>query len=342
VGGGIAGLTTAALLAENLIPVVIVEQSEHLGGYAAQWPCMATTRCRQCFACAVYDVLARVNGNPRIHVKTGCQLQSAARSSNRVKSLTIRHNSGDTEDIQEPAAIVVAAGFSPYDPSAKVFWGYGQLPGVVTLAEVDSYLRADKLDEFARDLGEEARIAFFQCVGSRDASIGANYCSQYCCKAALRLSLRLKHERPGWDLTIFYIDLQHSAKNGGALLADARNQGVHIIQGVPGEVFASDDARLAVRRDADGRNLVEYFDRVILSVGQRPAPALTQLAEILGIEQDAFGYLAYLDSMNTSRSSLPGIYIAGCACGPMGIEETIHHSGQTAAAILTDFRQTAA
>ncbi len=206
-----------------------------------------------------------------------------------------------------------------------------------TLAEVDALLRGDQLSQFA-GTGTGLKIVFFQCVGSRDASSGANYCSQYCCKAALRMALKLTHECPGIEITIFYIDLQLAGKYAGDLLKQAEQANVSLCQGVPGEIVQGSDRGLEVIVEAQGKNVRERFDRVILSIGQRPEGVMVAQAAHMGLEVNEFGFLKPLSPLDASRTATPGIYVAGASSGPKDIEQTLAHAGQTAAAILADLQ----
>ncbi len=181
-------------------------------------------------------------------------------------------------------------------------------------------------------------MAFFQCVGSRDAVSGANYCSIYCCTAALRMALKLVHECPGVQPTIYYIDLQVANKYSGELLKQIKEKNVQLRQGVPGEIVTSTENSLEVIVEHDGKNVRECFDRIVLSIGQRPRSETSSLAQTLGLVINDFGFLEPKSLLDSGRTATPGIYLAGTCSGPMDIEQTIEHAGQTAQAILADLR----
>ncbi len=336
VGGGIAGLTVAKLLAGNGIDCTIFESSNALGGRVRDWACMATDKCMRCFCCSVAELVNYARTSEKVHVRTGWELGSVFPSAKGVRQVSFKRIGTSEEKIEEPAALVIATGFTPYDPVEKILWGYGRMDGVFTLAEVDSLLREDKLSLFAGD-SDGLRVAFFQCVGSRDGSSGGNFCSQYCCKAAMRMALKLLHERPGIAVTLFYIDLQIAGKYAGTLLKEAEDKGVRLLQGVPGEIMDSAHG-LDVTIESQGRNQKESFDRVILSIGQRPN--ITQsLTEQLGISAGEFGFVRSTGSLDSSRTSVPGVYLAGTCSGPKDIEHTLEHAGQTAEVIMEDLQR---
>ncbi len=337
VGGGIAGLTVAKTLVDSGIPCAIVERDLNLGGHARQWACMATDRCQRCFCCLVEDLVRDINASQKANVMTGWDVSSVLASEGNGKQVSLKEIGTGKEIISDAQAVVFASGFVPYDPAEKLLWGHGRLEGVYTLAEVDALLRGDQLSQF---IGAETglRVAFFQCVGSRDASSGANYCSQYCCKAALRMALKLIHECPGIEITIFYIDLQLAGKYAGDLMKQAGQANVRLCQGVPGEIVQGSERALEVIVEQQGKNVKERFDRVILSIGQRPASVMSSQAAQLGLAVNEFGFLKPLSTLDNSRTANPGIYVAGASSGPKDIEQTLEHAGQTAAAILEDLQ----
>jgi heterodisulfide reductase subunit A len=336
IGGGIAGLTVARLLAENGLESIIIEKSPSLGGNVRNWACMATNECLRCGVCGVEDILEQVRASDRVTLLEGHELVEAVHSGDGPKRLTVRKTENGNATVLDAAAVVVATGFEPYDPSEKVFWGYGRLPAVMTLAELDEIVRRDETLEPSSGADEPLKIAFFQCVGSRDRSIGAAYCSQYCCKGALRMALKLKHERPEREITVFYIDLQVAGKFAGRLLSEADKKGIRLLQGVPGEITQSSPGALEIVREADGRNVKESFHKIVLSVGQRPSVGTRTVASVLGADLDDFGYIRPKDLLDSGRTTLPGVYLAGTCAGPKDIEQTILHSAQAAAAVTAD------
>lgn len=336
VGGGVAGLTVARLLAGNGIKSVIVERESSLGGHVGQWACMATDECLRCHCCSVEEMVNYALTSDMIEVRTGWELVSVSPSEGIAKQALLKETGTTTEEIAQAGALVLTTGFKPYNPGEKVLLGHGRLDQVFTLAEVDSLLRTDKLSLFTGDKNG-LRVAFFQCVGSRDASSGANYCSQYCCQAALRMALKLIHEKPDITVTLFYIDLQLAGKYGGTLLKAAQAKGIRLLQGVPGEIRDSEDC-LEVIIESQGRNLHETFDRIILSIGQRPN-SLEPFAQQLGLSSDEFGFVRSNNTPDSSRTSVSGVYVAGTCCGPKNIENTLSHAGQTAEAIMADLRR---
>lgn len=338
VGGGIAGLSVAKALSGNGLSSILVEKENRLGGHVREWACMAADECLRCHCCAVEDLVDAVESSPTVTVLTGHELSGVARTNGHVEKVELQEVGNGAGQSLDASALVLATGFAPYDPTEKVFWGYGTHDGVITLSDLDTFVRQDDLAGFAADRDRPLRLAFFQCVGSRDSSIGANYCSQYCCKGALRMALRLLKEYPDWEITIFYIDLQIAGSYAGSLLSQAEERNIRLIQGVPGEVVVGADRTLEVVREQDGLNIRETYDRIVLSVGQRPSPDNPGIAAVTGLETDAFGFLGNGGVLDTGRTPVKGLYVAGTAGGPKDIEQTIEQAGQAAAAVVADLK----
>jgi heterodisulfide reductase subunit A2 len=334
-GGGIAGLAVAKVLSDSGVASVVAERSQHLGGNVRNWACMATDRCMRCFCCLVEDFVEDIRVSDKVAVRTGWELSSVSFDNAEARQVCLREVSTGTEVTVEASALVLATGFEPYNPSEKVLWGHGRIEGVYTLAEVDALLRQDRLSQFTRGRSG-LRVAFFQCVGSRDVASGANYCSQYCCKAALRMALKLTHECEDLCVTVFYIDLQVAGKYAGDLLRELELQSVRLCQGVPGEIVEGDRGLLEMVVEQQGRNTKEYFDRVILSIGQRFPGSVAELSFQAGLARNDFGFLQVQSLLDDSRTAIPGMYVAGTCSGPKDIERTLEHAGTTAAAVLAD------
>jgi heterodisulfide reductase subunit A len=339
-GGGVAGLSVAKTLIDSGITCTIVERTPRLGGHVRNWSCMATDQCQRCFCCIIEGLVRDVSESEEAEVLTGWELSSVLPSEGERKLVLLNEAETGAQVRVNASALVFATGFEPYNPDEKLLWGHGTLEGVYTAAEVNSLLRRDMLAQF---LGEnnELRVAFFQCVGSRDIGSGCGYCSQHCCKAALRMALKLVHECPESDITVFYIDLQVAGKYANKLMKNIRKKNVRLRQGVPGEIVQNSEHKLEVIVEADGRNVRESFDRIILSIGQRPPTGMPSLAATSGLALNPFGYPEPITVLDNSRTTEPAVYLAGTCAGPKDIEQTLEHAGQTAAAIIADLQRKA-
>jgi len=179
--------------------------------------------------------------------------------------------------------VLVATGHDNFDPVVKPRLGYRRLPNVITGFEAEQAL-VDRLD-----LGSGS-VAFIQCVGSRDPSLGRNFCSAVCCSYALRMARVLKTRNPRAEVTVYYIDIQHFDKVQSAFRADVERAGVRLVRGIPSSVSPS-GGRLALAIDDPATGAVAaVHDIVVLSCGMQPADGADEVAARFGLGRDAFGF----------------------------------------------------
>jgi heterodisulfide reductase subunit A len=334
VGGGIAGMTVASALANLGIGVTLVERKGRLGGHAANWACMATEECARCSACLVQDQVSRISAHPEIEILlrarlTECRGQAGdfhvtlkpEPASDSVR-LPWRERALGQRRTVPCQAVVLTTGFEPYDPSDNPLLGYGHFDGVISTRDLDDILREDNLPAFAPDCDAPLRVAFIQCVGSRDRKSGREYCSQFCCRTTIRLVQRLRYLRPALKATVFYIDLQIMSKEFGAFYDRARDE-VQFIQGVPAEVCPGEtEGELRVYSVAPGADRAEAveFDRVVLAIGLVPNDSHHWLAEVMGLELNEFGYFAEAGLDRRLETSRRGVFLAGACGGPVDMQ----------------------
>ncbi len=330
-GGGVAGLTVAEELARNCVEVLLLEKQAQLGGHAAHWACMATERCQKCSSCLVADIKQRVLENPRIQVHTGGKLAAVSVTGEAVQAEAIpvlqkNGGSGDGgEGIEgrflrervgwEVDAVFVATGFETFPAEQKPFLHYGELDAVMTTADLDRAILENRLDSLPAAGNPNPRIAFLQCVGSRDREAGRDYCSQVCCKTSLRLAARLLHDRPEWAVTIFYIDLQVFGK-GFREFYRALEGRVRLVQGVPSEVSPAEEDKVSLvfEEPATGALKTEAFEVVVLAVGMLPPGDAAELSGLLHLPLERRGFFQKAAGANGSR-----FYTVGACRAPTDI-----------------------
>jgi heterodisulfide reductase subunit A len=330
-GGGVAGLTVAEELARNGVEVLLLEKQGQVGGHAARWACMATERCQKCSACIVTDLKRRVMENPLIEVCTGGKLGGVSLENEVVKAEVMPvPESGETSGESgvrtegrllqerlawEVGAVFVATGFEIFPAEDKPLLQYGNLDAVMTTADLDRVILEDRIDSLPAAGIPEPRVAFLQCIGSRDREAGRDYCSQVCCKTSLRLAARLLHERPSWAITIFYIDLQVFGKGFREFYRSLEGR-IRLVQGVPSEVLREegDRASLVFEEPATGELKTEAFDLVVLAVGMLPPRDAAELSGLLQVPLERRGFFEKAAGANGSR-----FYTVGACRAPTDI-----------------------
>lgn len=247
-------------------------------------------------------------------------------------------------------AVILAPGYDTFDAKRKSEYGYGRYRNVVTSIEFERMLSASgpfggHLVRLSDDK-EPKRIAFIQCVGSRDPECDNDYCSSVCCTYAIKEAIIAKeHSKNGLEATIFYMDLRTHGKGFDAYYERAKSEyNVRFVRaGVPkvSEVPGSHD--LIVRyEDEDGELKDEVFDIVVLSVGFESIAGIEDLAKKLGVKLDAYGFCR-TDSLRPLATTKEGIYACGAFSGPKDIPETVVQASSAAGeamGLLTEVRDT--
>ena len=229
----------------------------------------------------------------------------------------------------EVGAIIVSPGYEAFDPRLKGEYGYGRIKNVITSLEFERLSSASGPyhGELLRpsDGKSPKRIAWIQCVGSRDAIIGNTYCSSVCCTYAIKQVVLAKEHDSDIEATIFYKDIRTFGKGFEQYYQMAKDMpGVRFIWGMASIVRESPETRNIVIRYCSSGSEVrdEEFDLVVLSVGLTPSPNTGELAEALHIELNPYGF-CNTGVFSPGETSLMGIYASGAFRCPMDIPEAV-------------------
>ncbi len=236
-------------------------------------------------------------------------------------------------------AVVLCGGSEGYDPLAgKNPFGYGASPGVLTQLEFERLLSGTGPTEGRLlrpgDGRPVRRIAWIQCVGSRDLQEGADFCASVCCMASIKEALRAKAVAgAGLETAIFSMDVRTPGKSFQRYRERAEeHHGVRFVRARPHSVTPGPEGEeLRVRWvELGGGCREEAFDLVVLAAGRRAAPGLTETAERLGLALNPWGFLvpAPFSLCRTARS---GILIGGTCGGMADIAETVIRASAAAA-----------
>ena len=259
-------------------------------------------------------------------------------------------NLDDTEKIltKQVGAVVLAAGFQPFDPKILGGLGYGRYPGVVTSLEFERILSASGPfgGHLVRpaDKAEPRRIAWLQCVGSRDTKPGTHsYCSGVCCMYAIKQAVIAKeHAGDELDTTIFFMDMRTYGKDFDRYYEKAQQQsGVRFIRSRVHSLMLPDPETKQQRIayvDESGAPQEEAFDLVVLSIGLEAPDSFRQLADKLGVGLDRHGFVdaASFAPVATSR---PGIYVCGALAGPKDIPYSVMEASAAAGAAASELSE---
>ncbi len=230
--------------------------------------------------------------------------------------------SAQPDQVTERAdAVIVATGFTPYDPKGKRHLGYGTHPDIITALELETALRSEAVLRRPSDGEPVKKVAFVQCVGSRDQD--HPYCSKVCCGYALRMAEAIKDRGDEVEAKIFYIDIQSLGKDTDRELA-RYSEDLGLVRTLVGDIYALNNGKLRVTyQHPDERGLFdEEFDLAVLAVAIAPGEDSEALAGMLRLERDGCGFLA--------RESADGVVVAGTATGPMDVATTMADSKRAA------------
>jgi len=243
-------------------------------------------------------------------------------------------------------SVILAPGFSAFDPSRFDIYSYTQLPDVVTSLEFERILsatgpydghllRPSSMRGKHPDSRPPGKIAWLQCVGSRDINRCDNgYCSSVCCMVAVKQTVMAKeHSDTPLDCTVFYMDMRTQGKDFDRYYENAKTNGVRFI---PTKIHTIDsmpesDDLLMRYVDEEGHPREETFDMVVLSTGLEVSRDAIELSKTLSIELDMF-HFTRTDSFHPVNTSVPGIYACGVFTGPKDIPQSVMEASAAACA----------
>ena len=250
----------------------------------------------------------------------------------------INHDDIEQEKTLEVSAVVLAPGYKLYDASQSPEWGYGRYANVVTAMEFERMLSASgpTLGHIKRpsDGAEPKRIAFLQCVGSRDQE--HPYCSSVCCMYATKEAMLAMEHVPGVEVHIFQMDMRAFGKNFDAYYRRGQELGI-VYHNCRLSVVSQDPEtkEIIFRYQADDGALVEgRFDILVLSVGLEPPENVAALAETTGIGLNEHGF-ALREPFHPVETSREGVFVCGAFAEPKDIPDSVVEAGGAAASALT-------
>lgn len=326
IGGGIAGITAARNLADRGLDVALIERAPALGGNATTVCCKAIDgQCQLCGACLLADALDDLSVRKDIAISLDTTVTRVHRADGGF-SLSLSSAEGDRALTAD--AIILATGFDHVDAHTKGPYGYGVLPAVITGEEMERRIVEAGRDAY-QGMGLKD-VAFVQCVGSRDEHVGRGYCSQVCCRYAVRLARLLKSQDPELDVTVYKMDIQTSGRDFCSFWQASRDEGIGYVAGLPAVIRRSqEDAARAtfVYDDVLAGNVESHdHDLIVLSTGIQPRCDAPQVADQFQINLNRFGF--YETASDSTSTIVPGVFVAGCCQAPRSIAESVAHARQ--------------
>ncbi|MBI4456970.1 MAG: CoB--CoM heterodisulfide reductase iron-sulfur subunit A family protein [Acidobacteria bacterium] len=265
---------------------------------------------------------------------------ACARCADVCEAACIDFDDSDKQVELDIGAIIVATGIDYFDPREASEFGYSRFANVVTSLELERLLSSvgpsrGELIRFT-DGRNPKKIAFIQCVGSRNMKQDIPYCSRICCMNAIKDALIIREHFPEGRIDIFYIDIRAFGKGFEELyrrsLAD---ESISFIRAKPSKVVEDPDSHDPVvmfENPQTGHIDRRAYDLVVLSSALVPSDGSVELARILGIETDKDRFFKQKDSCAYPLDSTkPGVYLCGCAVSPKDITDSIAEASGAAA-----------
>ncbi|HLF26912.1 MAG TPA: FAD-dependent oxidoreductase [Anaerolineae bacterium] len=267
----------------------------------------------------------------------------------------IDHDAVAHDETLRVGAVVLAPGYQAYHAELSEEYGFGRYPNVVTALQFERLLSASgPTSGHVRrpsDQQEPRRIAFLQCIGSRDQQ--HDYCSAVCCMYATKEAVIAKEHHPELDIRVFMMDMRAFSKGYWSYFERARGRyGIHYTRCRISALRENPVTHNLIVRYSDsdqspvnseqsplstdhGSLLTEEFDLVVLSVGMEISPQVRELGRRLGIELDEYGF-CHTAQFNPLETSRPGIYAVGPFREPKDIPESVVEASGAAAAVAAE------
>ena len=230
---------------------------------------------------------------------------------------------------------VVTTGFEMTAIADKPQYGFGKVPNLIDALQMERLLAPHgPYNRVLRPSDGKApdSIAYIQCAGSRDKSMGLPYCSRVCCMYAIKQAMLLSGALPLADITIYYMDIRAFGKGYEQFFQNAQAMGINFVKAKVAAVEAGPDGAVRLHYEAqDGEGVTTAdHDLAVLSLGLVPAwdpsgicPLTTGADRFIHTPRTKLGPV---------QTGLAGIFVAGAAAGPKDIVDTIAEAGNAAMA----------
>ncbi len=337
IGGGPAGLTAAGDLTGLGLRVILVENRGKLGGAPIRWnykllaPALRPTE-------EVMDPLIRhAESSPMIAVHRNSSVEKCEEVPGGFR-VSIRDEKGDSSTELNVSSVIVSTGFEHFDARVDPRYGYGRVPDVIAIHELEGMLKEGKV--VRHDGRVPRRIAFVFCVGSRDKATNP-WCCTVCCGVSIKQAMEVKQIIKEAQLYMIYMDIRTVGQWEKLYWDSMEGYGISYIRGRVAEVYDTGDKLLLKGEDTLVRGPFEVlFDMVVLAVGAEPGPGTKKIARTLGLQLNENGFIEPKHPNVHTVSRKEGVFLAGCCVTPMSIEEALAEGSAAAMAAAKFVRRT--
>jgi heterodisulfide reductase subunit A-like polyferredoxin len=254
-------------------------------------------------------------------------------------AMAVDHSMEDEYLNVDVGTIILSTGYEMIEPDkVRGEYSYGTAPNVLTNMEFERMLSASGpyAGEVKRpsDGSHPKKVAWIQCVGSRDPQKGMPHCSSICCMASIKEAVIAKEHDPNIEPTIFYMDIRAYGKDFDAYYERAKKQGgVRFLRSMVSRVIEDPlSHNLNITYLDENQNLsTETFEMVVLAVGLKTSDESRLLAERIGLDLNESMFCA-TTSFEPVQTNRPGIFAAGMFQGPKDIPQTVMEASAAAGA----------
>ena len=328
IGGGVAGVQAALMLASSDRTVYLVEKSGTIGGrvtgFGAVFPSMESG------AELVKEGIEAALASENIRVLTETEVEQVL---GFFGNFVVRIRGKGVKEVGEEfkiGGVVVATGAEPLDPGQWPQYGYGRIDNVCTALEFEGMNASGRIS--LKDGQAPRSVAVIHCVGRKQAG----YCSRICCLYSLKFTRYLKEKVPGVKVTHFVSGLCLPGKSYQSFFEETRGEGVDFIRSTEVK-FAQEHKSIAISyEDERGRQSSLAVDMAIISPALGAAAGAEQIAETLNVSQGMGGFFSEQhEKLGPISTMIEGVYIAGCAHGPGSIPDARVQAEAAAGKILS-------
>ena len=244
----------------------------------------------------------------------------------------------EVENEYDVGAVVVATGFRLFPAELMANFGFGRFANVISAMQMDRLVAPTRPYNYVLRPGDgktPANIAYVLCTGSRDRTVDNPICSRVCCMYSLKQAQLLLGALPVADVTIYHIDIRAFGKGYDEFFEQTKAMGVRFVKGKIAKITEKENGNLLVRyEDIDDNGTVQEaeHDLVVLSTGIVAHDECRRLFADAELAVDETLFVAQPGKqVDPARTSIPGVFSAGTATGPLDIPDSILHAGAAAA-----------
>ncbi|MFC1939827.1 FAD-dependent oxidoreductase [Chloroflexota bacterium] len=256
----------------------------------------------------------------------------------------VKHDMKEVIVELEVGNIILATGYSQFDPSVIQNYGYGRLDNVITSLEFERLVNAvgpTGGNIVLKNGKEPERVAIIHCVGSRDINYH-EYCSRVCCMYSMKFAHLVREHIPSAEVYEFYIDIRSPGKDFDEFYNRVLREGTIFYRGRPGEI-----TDVAETKEEEGRLVVKFentlvgnqerlpVDMVILSCALEPQKDALEVARMFNISCGSQGFfIERHPKLDPVATMTDGVFVVGCCQGPKDIPDTVAQASAAAARVL--------